>query len=298
MTLFVSTPKRTFILSDMSVMALTFITFFLVGRITKSVIEKLNQKQKNIDVKNPRGGSVGLDLVDDTELAHIILTCLSDHEMYLVKDPTLLELVFDMIKAKIKEESLMITPNLVRFIALKLINNEQTLLVQVGNIIASLNNRAKIIARVAGAAAMGFLGALFTCLPYAVLMMVIYFDVTENCGYDCVNYFEKIAGKDPITIYAEKPTGNLLIGNNDEARQVAIYVPSKAKEKIEMTKNGDLKTTKTYTKVIKKAKEVKFIDFQRTDPVLSRFADLEEPKVPQKKCPVSDLHDIIDINVE
>lgn len=59
-----------------------------------------------------------------------------------------------------------------------------------------------------------------------------------------------------------------------------------------------MKTTKTYTKDPKKAKQVNFSDFRKTDPVLSSFKDLEEPYIPQKICPIDDVHDIISIQLK
>ena len=81
---------------------------------------------------NPRGGNIGLGFSDNTELAHTILTCIADNERYLVKDPEIIKMVFDLVKAKIKNESLVLTPNMLRFLALKLINNDQPFIVKIG----------------------------------------------------------------------------------------------------------------------------------------------------------------------
>lgn len=110
---------------------------------------------------------------------------------------------------------------------------------------------------------------------------------TENCSYKCSEYFEPIPIEEPVRIYGEKSTGHIFIAGNDDARQVEIYVPSKSKaaNEVTITSNKELKTTKTYTKIKKKAKLVKFSDFKKTDPVLSSFNDdLKEPYVPQKIC--------------
>ena len=55
---------------------------------------------------------------------------------------------------------------------------------------------------------------------------------------------------------------------------------------------------KSYKLSGKKAKEVKFSEFKRTDPLLSQFKDLLEPDIPQKSCPINDVHDIIDIRID
>jgi hypothetical protein len=299
MTLFIKTPKRILEISDVYIMALSFLIFFAVGKIFKAVIEKQKQNNtKNINIANPRGGNLGLEFSDDTELAHTILACIADNERYLVKDPELTKIVFALVKAKIKKESLVLTPNMMRFLALKLINNDQTLLVKIGNVVASSNNRARLFSRVIGSAIIGFVGALVATLPYCILMLLLYFNATENCGYKCSDYFEQLPKEGPAKIYGEESTGHLFIGGNDDARQIEIYIPSKAADEVTVSSNGELKTTKTYSKVRKKAKEVKFSDFKQTDPVLSSFQDLQEPEVPQKICPINDVHDIIDIRVE
>lgn len=134
MTLFIQTPKGTLAISDPYIMALTFLIFFAVGKIFKAVIEKQEQNNtKNINVSNPRGGNFGLEFSDNTELAHTILACIANNERYLVKNPELTKIVFALVKAKIKKESLVLTPNMLRFLALKLINNDQTLIVKIGN---------------------------------------------------------------------------------------------------------------------------------------------------------------------
>lgn len=297
MTLFITTPKRQLEIDDAYVAALAFLIAFAVGKIVKAVIEK--QKQKNI--ANPRGGNItiGLELSDDSELTKIILSCISDNERYIVKDPRIIQIVFHLVKARVKQESLILTPNMMRFLALTLINNDQTLIVKLGNIIASSNNRIRLFARLMGATAIGFLGALFSTLTYAVLMMVIYFDTTENCGYNYSDYFEQLPKEGPVNICDEKSTGHVFIGANDDAQQIAIHTPSKAATEVTVSSDGSLKTTKQgYKKVRSKAKQVNFSDFKKTDPVLSSFPNLEEPHVPQKGCPISDVHDVIGIRID
>jgi len=303
MTLFLTTPTRRYEISDAYVMALSFIIFFAVGKIVKAVVEKLEkQKQKDaITMPNPRGGSIGLEIADDTELALTILSCMSDNERYLVKDPEIIQVVFGLVKAKIKKESLVLTPNMMRFLALKLLNNNQSLIVKIGNVVASSNNRVRLLARVSGAAVIGFVGAIFSLLPYAILMAILYFDATQNCGYKCQDYFEHLPKEGPVRIYAEESTGHLAIAGNDDARQIEIYTPSKpskASDSEVISKTGEIKRTTSHTRSRTKAKQVKFSDFKKTDPVLSAFKDLEEPDVPQKLCSINDAHDIIAITTD
>ena len=175
----------------------------------------------------------------------------------MVKNPRIIPIVFNLGKARIKRESLILIPNMIRFLALNLINNDQTLIVKIGHILASSNNRIRLFARVMEVTTIEFLGALFSTLPYAVLMMVISFDATKNCGYNCSDYCEQLPKDGLIKIYEAKSTGYVFIGVkvNNDARQIAIHIPSKAKQ-------------------------VTFPDFKKTEPVLSSFSDQEEPKVP------------------
>ena len=77
-----------------------------------------------------------------------------------------------------------------------------------------------------GAVVIAFCGALATALPYAVLMMVIYFDTTADCGYKCSDYFTELPKEGPVNIYEKKKTtGHIFIGSNDDARQLAVYIP-------------------------------------------------------------------------
>ena len=86
-------------------MALSFLIFYPVGIIAKLVIKK--QEQKNAtNISNPKSVSIVLEIVDDMELGLTILSCISDNERYLVKDPKVIRLVFALVKAKIKDESL------------------------------------------------------------------------------------------------------------------------------------------------------------------------------------------------
>ena len=138
-----------------------------------------------------------------------------------------------------------------------------------------------------GTVAIGFIGALVSTLPYVVLMMVLYFDTTENCGYKCSDYFEQLPKEGTVNIYGEKATKHIFIGSNDDARQIAVYVPSKDANELSANSDGSLKTTKQrFKKIRPKSKQVS-------------FSDLEEPDVPQNRCPISDdIHDVISIRID
>ena len=118
------------------------------------------------------------------------------------------------------------------------------------------------------------------------------------CGYTCDGYFEHLPKDQLVKVFAEKPTGQAVITGNDGARSVEIYVPSKTSDKLTDSCSEGVKITKIYEKSRKKAREVKFSDFRKTDAILSAFTDLEEPYVPQKVCPVNDPHDLLDVRID
>lgn len=185
---------------------------------------------------------------------------------------------------------------MIRVLALKLINEDQTLIVKIGNLVVSSNNRARLITRMIGAIVIGFVGAISSLLPYAVFMVVVFFTETENCGYECDAHFRKLPPTEPIEIYAEQPNGNLVITGNDGARQVEIYIPSKSANEVIESNKGEKIVKKSYRLGRKKVKEVQFSEFRKTDPILSQFKNLDEPDVSQKSCPINDVHGIIEDN--
>lgn len=236
---------------------------------------------------------------DDTELAKRILSCISDNQRYIVKDPRIIKIVFNLVKARVKQESLILTPNMMRFLALKLFNSDQTLIIKFGNIISYPDNPIRLLIRLGGTFIIGITASLTLSISYGLLLMFIYYDNTENCAYSCSKYFEQLSPEGPIHIYDKKSTGHVVIGSNDDARQIAIYTPSTDATEVVISSNGSLKTTKqSYKQVRTKAKQVNFSDFRKTDPVLSSFSDLDEPQIPQKNCQINEIHEIIDIQID
>ena len=91
------------------VMVLGFLISFAV--VVKAVVKKQIKKQKdykNRNIANPRERNIGLEFIDDTELTHNILVCIVDNKSYLIKDPEIIKIIFALVKAKIKNESLSI----------------------------------------------------------------------------------------------------------------------------------------------------------------------------------------------
>ena len=298
MTLFLRTPRRRFEIDDAYVMVLSFLLFYAVGKIVKEVLKRQKQKQNTPkNIANPRGGAI--QLTDDSDLALTILSCISDNERYLVKNERLKRVIFELVKEKIKNESLIITPNLMRFLALKLLKTNDNSITKIGNLIVSSNNRGRLYTRIAGSAVFGLVGAVFSVVSHAIALGVFYYFLTQDCGYRCDNYFENIPKQDgEIRIYGERREGNLVIAGNDEAHQVELYIPSKVTTDRSLSTPREIKKTTTYTRSRKKAKQVKFSEFRKKDPVLSTFKDLDEPVVPQRFCPKNEMHDVLDIKVE
>ncbi len=65
-------------------------------------------------------------ITDDTDLGHLILTCIADNEKYFVKDKYLKSLIFHLVKENMRRTSLIIIPNLMWFIGHQSINYDQT----------------------------------------------------------------------------------------------------------------------------------------------------------------------------
>lgn len=292
-------------ISDLYVMALTFGISFAVTRIVKSVVEKQlsqieNSKSKHVQIANLKGGASELPFFDEAEIGACILASIADDKNYGVKDPKVISVIFNLTKTKLKDTSLVITPNMMRFLALKLLENSSKapLLIKIGNSVISSDNRNRLLVRSIGSTAIGILSSLYGLVGYGILIIILFFDSTQNCGYKCSNYFEQLPDDQPVRIFADKPTGQFVIAGNDDASQVEIYTPLPTSEEKVNTNNGEVKVSKTYAKSRKKAKQVNFNDFKKTDKVLSAFDDLEEPYVPQKVCPIENVENIIDVTIE
>lgn len=256
MTLFLKTERRLLEISDLYVMAFAFAIFFFVGSIFRRILEEKMTSGPVCNatgVPNPRGGTLKFQFSDETKLANTILTCIADDQRYRIKNPELAKIIFTLVKAKIQNESLVLTPNMLRFLALKLVNNDQSLILKLGNMVASSNNQIRLFVRVLGAAVIGFSGALISAFPYAVLMMVLFFNSTTNCGYKCDEFFELYPKEKPAIIQAEQANGHIYIAGNDDAKQLEIYIPEKNKE-ITIYSPGKLEKTTKYAPSRKKAK--------------------------------------------
>lgn len=311
MTLFVTARTRRYEISDIYVMALVFILFYLVGKITRNVIKKqmeyrkINEANKHkIKGINPRGGQamdIDVSIEDTNLLSEIILSCIEDEGRYRIISAKLKKLLFKMVKEELRGQAFVLTPNMLRFLALTLKSDDHTLQAKIGSLILSSDNQVRFVARAFGTAVIAFVGGLFVSASYAILLAIIYFDATQNCNYRCEDYFEKLPQDQIGTVYVENSKDTLVLIGNDPAKQIEVYVPSK-----EISDNGPVKNSdtikRTYRRSKKRFKQVNFSEFRKTDPVLSSFSDLEEPFVPQKTCPVERIQeiaqDVIDYTIQ
>ena len=194
---------------------MTFLTFYFLGIIVKSIIKK--QRQKNVkNIFNPRDGNIKIKIDNDTELGLTISSCISDNKRYLVRNQRIRKLIFYLVKAKIKDESLVITPNMIRFLFLKVIDNDRSLIVKIGSVIASSSNRARLFVRLSGTFLIEFVGSLIVALLHTILMILMFLDTTTNCNYLCQDYFKQFPKEGPVIVYSEKLTGNLIIAKKND----------------------------------------------------------------------------------
>ena len=143
------------------------------------------------------------------------------------------------------------------------------------------SNVTVIRARVVAAVAMGVIAQVSGFFLYSILFLVVTFQETSYIPYD--KYFQYLPKTDErvIDIVVEKDTEVLMIIGDDPEKQVEIYVPEKTPVRV---KNEATKYATNYKKSPKKAKQMKFEDFRRNDPVLSQFSEgaLEEFDLPEK----------------
>jgi hypothetical protein len=123
---------------------------------------------KTFTANHPRGGGLEVQFSEEAELGRTILSCLADNQNYLVKNPKIKELIFSLVKENIKKESLVITQNMVRFLALQLIKKDKILILKVANIVVSSKNRVRLLTRTLGSIAIGVISALVSTLPVVI----------------------------------------------------------------------------------------------------------------------------------
>lgn len=129
-------------------MTLTFCIFFVIGKLIKATLKRI-ENAKKIKLQNLRGGDEKFKLYDDNKLGFTIFSCIAENKNDLVKNP------------KIKNESWVVTPNMIRFFALKLLNDDQSLIVKILNTVVSSDNQVRLVFRVLRAIMIEFLRSIF-----------------------------------------------------------------------------------------------------------------------------------------
>ena len=262
MTLFIHLPKLfnrqiSYEISDVYIMALTFIVSFYATRLTRQVIEKKlseNSSQKETHVFNRRGGfdlALSDYFTNNNEIVEAILVCVNDDNNYQVLHPRIKKLIFMITGSNIQTESLIIAPQFIRFLA-KISYSKPTVLARIGNLVVGTDNASRFKVRMPTSAAIAILGQITSCVCYAILLVLLTFN--ETGSGQCSNYFEQLPRTDEkvIDVVAEEDTGVIAIVADDQPKQVDIYIPDTTKPKV---KNEETKTyTGEYRKSRKKAK--------------------------------------------
>ena len=318
MTLFVKLPrifnkKISYEISDIYVMAVTFIITYYATKLLQDAYVRIKnkrdlrkQRSKMLINSNIIAGGLNEELyevivdatpVNDNELFNAVLECIRDKEIYRVLNERLKRIIFTKVGAIIREESIRMTPNLLRLIAKVEYEPNPSTLVTMGNLIVSTSNKSVLKARLVTTFAAAVFAQMTALVGYTLLVLIIVFQQTNYVP--CEQYFEKLPQTDSKTIdlVVEKDNGSLVIAGNDDARQVEIYVPEPGVVKSTTDK---VKTyTRTYKRSKKKAREVKFADFRKNDPVLSQFdedhSEIDEPLVLERRDKFFRDFDIVDL---
>lgn len=170
-------------ISDVYVMAFTFIVSFYITKLTKDVIrERLskNSSKNTSMIFNPRGRLDQSDLfTNDNEIVEAILYCVRDDYNYRVLNPRIVSLVFRMSGQKLKGELVSVTPQWIRILA-KVSYHKPSIITKVGNFVVATSNSSVLKVRMGGAAiASMFVSLLQVSVLYALLIMIVTFQKTS-----------------------------------------------------------------------------------------------------------------------
>ena len=294
MSLFASTRdgKTVYIISDFYVMILAFIISYLLTIYSKKAIERFKEyKRKKTIIKNgvsPRGGQIiDLDPTDSNALMRIIDECLENDKTYLVLNEKIKSWITFLVKENILNQSLVISPNFIKFLARHFIREDRLVVGRVSNIIIGLQNAPRFFFRVVGSILAGMAAASTASVTLGIFAIInMYMLTTPIPG--CPKHFKEISSNsnsDEIEIFVANDRNNLIVSS--EADKVVLYNPivNTRKEKIIPKESGvkEIQIRQRYQKSKRPAKQVKFSDFKKTDPVLSKFDTLDEPEIKQSK---------------
>lgn len=125
-------------------------------------------------------------------------------------------------KKKFKDNSYLISENLVRYIALKLKNENLGWFVRVKNAIIFSENPIRFLIRITASVLIGSIEAVTQMVPYAILMLILTFTNATHSGIPCDIYFRQLESRtdQSIVVYPENDTRNLILAANERSGQV------------------------------------------------------------------------------
>lgn len=220
---------------------------------------------KQLKLNNPGGGDFEFS-INREELGYLILSCRADNQHDIVKNKQIKQLIFDLVKQKIENQSLILTPNIMRFLALRLRKSDQSLIVKFGNMIIATKNQDRLFYRVIKTTLLEVIGTLATAIPYAIFMRLLYFDVTQNFVYQCAEHFQSVPQQEIIKLVGPTTSKHLAVTDKKDENQVEISTRLRSESQsilINSKKEKILTVKKQYTRSRKKAKKVTFSEFRK-----------------------------------
>ena len=237
MTLFLTSGTTRYEIHDVYVGAVGLIIGLIVGRIARNVIIRLCEKRKlnPNDATLVRGGDSELiltmsnqqdenveftlldehdsrsgDFITEGELANAILVCIKNDKSYFIKNTQLRQLLFILVKAKLKKTSIILSPQLVRFLAYKILMRNPTLREKARNFLLSK------------------LDSVRTMIWYTFLSLSVTSDLAKNI-YQCDNFFGDIPVEGrTMNLISSSKTGHLVITDLDEEKDtINLMLPEK-----------------------------------------------------------------------
>ena len=84
----------------------------------------LKSRRPNI-ISNSKEEALKFKISKDNELTDIIASCIANNEFYSVKNKKkIIKAIFVLVRVNIQEESLVLTLNIIRFLALRILKND------------------------------------------------------------------------------------------------------------------------------------------------------------------------------
>ena len=84
----------------------------------------LKSRRSNI-ISNSKEEALKFKISKDNELTDIISSCIANNEFYSVKNKKkIIKAIFVLVRVNIEKESLVLTLNIIRFLALRILKND------------------------------------------------------------------------------------------------------------------------------------------------------------------------------